>query len=142
MSDRKFEMRLDCRYTEPESAINQVSVESLIEDEWQPLDLTTRSPGFQLFNYGLFSCQHLYFRTNAAERGLMLESATAHISVETDINWNITTLDVEFRGILKSGSATKEAIDYILERMALCPVSSNMKTVADNKRSVTFDSSH
>ena len=139
MSDRNFEMRLNCRYTDPDNTIDQLSVETLIDSEWQVLNLNLKSPGFQLFNYGLFSCQHLYFRSNAAECGLKLASSKAHIIVEADINWNITLVNVDFRGVLTSGSPTKEAIDYIIERMGLCPVSTNMKEVADSKRSVTFD---
>ena len=139
MSDRNFEMRLNCRYTAPDNTIDQLSVDTMVDGEWQALNLHLKSPGFQLFNYGLFSCQHLYFRSNAAERGLKLASATAHIIVETDINWNITLVNVDFRGLLTSGSPTKETIDYIIERMGLCPVSTNMKEVADSKRSVTFD---
>lgn len=139
MSDRSFQFRLNCSYTDPDNSIDQLVVETLIDDEWQLLDINTKSPGFQLFNYGLFSCQHLYFRTNAAERGLMLSSTSAHLVIETDINWNILLMRVEFNGKLKSGTPSEDIIAYIIERMGLCPVSSNIKEVSDNQRSVTFE---
>ena len=139
MENRVFQMRLNCSYKGPENKINQLNVEVLNDGEWQSLDLNIKTPGFMLFNYGLFSCQHLYFRTNAAERDLVLASSEAQIVVETDDAWNIHLLHIEFNGVLKSGSPTKEAIDYINERMGCCPVSSNMKDVADSKRVVTFE---
>lgn len=139
MSDRSFQFRLNCSYTDPDNSIDQLEVETLIDDEWQLLDITTKSPGFQLFNYGLFSCQHLYFRTNAAERGLILSSAKAHLTIEADINWNISLVSVEFSGKLKSGTPDEDAIAYIIERMGLCPVSSNMKEVPDSQRAVNFE---
>ena len=139
MSNRSFQFRLNCSYTEPDNSIDQLVVETLIDDEWQVLDINTKSPGFQLFNYGLFSCQHLYFRTNAAERGLMLSSASGHLAIEADIVWNILSIHVEFNGKLKTGSPGEDAIAYIIERMGLCPVSSNIKEVSDNQRSITFE---
>ena len=140
MNQRHFEMRLSCTYTDPDNSIDQLDIEVLINGAWQTLDLNTRSPGFQLFNYGLFSCQHLYFRINAAERGLMLGSAKGHITVETDIDWNIRSLQVEFNGMLKSGSPSEDDIAYIIERMGFCPVSSNMKDITDSRRDVRFES--
>ena len=139
MSERRFQMRFNCSYVDPDNSIDKLDVEVLVEDEWQALDLDLKSPGFQLFNYGLFSCQHLYFRSNAAEHGLKLASAKASIIVETDIDWNINLLHVDFNGLLKGGSPTQDVIAYIIERMGFCPVSSNVKEVADNKRSVTFE---
>ena len=139
MSERRFQMRFNCSYADPDNSIDQLDVEVLVEDEWQALDLDLKSPGFQLFNYGLFSCQHLYFRSNAAEHGLKLVSAKASIIVETDIDWSINLLHVDFNGLLKSGSPTQDTIAYIIERMGFCPVSSNVKEVADSKRSVTFE---
>ena len=139
MSDRSFKFRLNCSYTEPDNSIDQLVVETLIDDEWQVLDINAKSPGFQLFNYGLLSCQHLYFRTNATERDLMMSSASAHLAIETDANWNILSMHVEFNGKLKSGSPNEDVIAYIIERMGLCPVSSNMEEVSDSQRSVTFE---
>lgn len=140
MSNRHFEMRLNCSYTDPDNSIERLDVENLLDGEWQALDLDIKSPGFQLFSYGLFSCQHLYFRSNAAERDLKLASAAAHITIETDVDWNIQSLHVEFNGILRSGSPTEDVIAYIIERMGFCPVSCNMKKVIDNTRAVTFES--
>jgi len=139
MNARKFQMRFSARYIDPDNSVDQLEVECLNNGEWQRLDLDIRSPGFQLFNYGLFSCQHLYFRLNAAERGLMLTSSKAHLTIETDTDWNIQLLHVDFTGFLKCGSPTLEAITYITERMGACPVSSNVKAVANTKRTVTFE---
>jgi len=142
MSNRHFEMRLNCSYTDPDNSIERLDVENLLDGEWQLLDLDINSPGFQLFSYGLFSCQHLYFRANAAERDLKLTSSTAHITIETDMDWNIQSLHVEFNGILRSGSPTEDAIAYIIERMGFCPVSCNMKKLLDSTRAVTFESAN
>ena len=138
MNDHSFKMRLNCAYVDPDNSIDQLEVETLIDDEWQRLDLNTRAPGFQLFIYALFSCQHLYFRLNAAEHGLMLTSSEGSITVTADANWHIKLLHVEFNGWLKNGTPTQRDIDYIIERMGQCPVSCNIKNIPDSKKVITF----
>ena len=140
MTSRDFEIRLSCSYNGPDNAIDELSVETLVEGEWQALDINLKAPGFQMFTYGLLSCQHLYFRLNASEKGLLLKTCNAHMTIRTDVNWNIELLQVDFYGLLKSGVASQQDKDYILERMGFCPVSSNMKDITDNNRTVTFES--
>lgn len=139
MSERNFQMRLICTYTGPNNAVDKLDVETLIEGEWKTLDLNIKTAGFQVFCYAVFTCQHMYFRLNAAERGLRLESSKASITVGTNNDWLIDVLHVEFNGKLRIGEATQDNVAYITERMALCPVSCNLSDVADNKTRVTFE---
>ena len=75
MSDRSFRMRLACRYQDPDNTVSELTVENFEEGEWRDLGLNASSPGFLVFVYAVFTCQHLYFRSNCAERGLMLASS-------------------------------------------------------------------
>ena len=78
------------------------------------------------FINALFSCQHLYMRTNCAERDIVLESATGELDVITNEDWVIQHAAVRFTGKIHSGEPTRSALDYIIERMHHCPVSSNL----------------
>lgn len=98
----------------------------LNKGEWEALDLNINSAGFLLFINGLFSCQHLYMRSNSAERNLHFASSNAELFVETDENWEITQAQVSFVAKLKSGEATDDDLEYIIERMHHCPVSTNL----------------
>ena len=138
MSDLTFKMRLKCRYIDPANNIDQLQVENFSNNAWQALDLNIQSPGFDIFTYALFTCQHMYFRLNAAERNLILASSEGLITIGTDNHRVIQSLSVDFTGTLKSGTATDDTIDYIKERMLLCPVSINLKSITDNKTSVSF----
>ena len=138
MSTHQFELRITCTYKDPDNTIDELNIEVLIEGEWEALKVDALSPGFLLFNYALFSCQHLYFRTNAAERHLMLTSSTGRLyGVANDI-WEIETLRIDFIGHLKSGEPEQSAVDYIIERMGHCPVSCNMNNITDNETTVSF----
>lgn len=141
MNERIFDIRLNTRYKGAENKIAALDVEIQQEGEWQKLELDMLSPGFLLFNYGLCSCQHLYFRTNAAECKLELESSTGRIRTVTDEHWRIQKLDIQFDGILKNGRVEQANIDYIIERMSHCPVSSNMIQPADHSTRVNIHES-
>ena len=138
MSDRSFQMRLGCRYEDPDNTVGELGVENLEEGEWRDLDLNTRSPGFLVFVYAVFTCQHLYFRTNCAERRLMLESAEGAIEVVTTEDWALTRLHVRFNGKLKSGNPSLGDVDYIVGRMKQCPVSKNTREPPDTQTTVNF----
>ncbi len=138
MSDRSFQMRLGCRYEDPDNTVGALRVENLEEGEWRNLDMNTRSPGFLIFVYAVFTCQHLYFRTNCAERELMLDSAEGAIDVATSEDWALTRLHVHFVGKLKSGTPSSGDIDYIVGRMKQCPVSRNTREPPDSQTSVSF----
>lgn len=140
MAQRKFTMRLVCTYKDPDNTIDTLSVDVLTQNGWQPLDLSVTSPGFQVFVYSVFTCQHMYFRANCAERGLMLEKSEGSIMLATDREWNIKTLHVDFVGELKRGLVNEDDIDYITERMQQCPVSKNTGEIADSVTTIAFKS--
>lgn len=139
MSQHKFHLRLSCRYRDPDNTIETLAVEVLTGDGWQPLDLNPLSPGFLLFVYTVFHCQHTYMRVNCAERGLMLESAGGTIDVVASDEWVVEQLHIDFSGKLKSGSPGPGDIDSIIDRMRHCPVSMNLKTVADSHTGLRLD---
>ena len=133
-------MLLRCQYSGDENAIDQLDVEHLVDDTWQELDLNIRSPGFDIFMYAILTCQHMYFRNNAAEYGLSMNSSEGLITVIADEHRSIESLHGEFKGTLKKGTATDEMTSSITARMGLCPVSINLKDIADKKINVSFDS--
>ena len=75
MSQHDFHLRLSCHYKDPDNTIDVLDVEVLTGDGWQALDLNPLSPGFLLFVYTMFHCQHTYMRLNCAERNLMINSS-------------------------------------------------------------------
>ena len=139
MSDRHFHLRLKSTYKDDKNEIEELAVECLNDNKWETLDLSIRSPGFLLFINGLFSCQHLYMRTNSAERNLALESTTGEMKIIAGEFWNIKYATITFQAKLKSGSPTEDDINYITERMKHCPVSSNLSHNLQINNSVHFD---
>lgn len=138
MNEHHFRMRLYSLYQEPDNNISDLRVELFADDAWQDFDLGTGTAGFLIFVYALFTCQHMYMRLNCAERGLLLESASGHIEIEASEDWRITRQRVAFEGRLKAGAPTTADVDYIVERMKQCPVSSNLREVADSKTILTL----
>ena len=136
MGEKRFQLRLACRYQQPDNRIDRLAVEIIDGDAWKPFELDLLSPGFQMFLAAAFSCQHLYFRVNCAELGLVLESAEGELEVLADRVWEIQRLRVRFVGRLSAGSPTREAVDYIVERMGHCPVSANLKPIAERETRV------
>ena len=139
MTDRYFHLRLSCNYETDKNDVTDLNVEISIDNEWKTLHLSTKSPGFLLLVYGLFSCQHLYMRTNCAERNLILESTTGELKLSAGESWNIQKVEVTFNTNLKSGKPSDDDITYIIERMEHCPVSSNIPDDIDKKSSVIFN---
>ena len=140
MSDFTFQMLLHCHYIDDENSIDQLHVEHLVDDNWQELDLNISSPGFDIFTYAILTCQHMYFRNNAAEYGLVLDSSEGLITIIADEHRSIETLNVEFKGKLKKGKATKDIVDSISARMALCPASINLKDITNRHITASFES--
>jgi hypothetical protein len=138
MSEHNFQLRLRCAYAGDDNQPTALDVEHVVEGEWQPLDLNTRSPGFEIFVYAVFTCQHLYFRVNCAERGLQLDSAEGRIVVGTAADWAMDNLQVTFAGRLRSGKPAPGDIDFIVSRMQQCPVSRNIREVPGAETSVTL----
>ncbi len=126
MSERVFEMRLQCAYTRPDNTVTDLQVQLLVEGEWKPLALNKGTAGFLIFTYAVFTCQHLYMRTNCAERGLLLNSATGAIRLVADEAWRMQRLHVSFDAVLESGRPDADDIEYITGRMGQCPVSKNL----------------
>lgn len=139
MNDLTFQMLLQCLYTGDENHIDQLHVEHLLGDNWKEFDLNNNTPGFDAFMYALLACQHMYFRMNAAEYGLVLKSSEGLITVITDEHRSIQTLNVEFKGKLKKGAITDEAVASIVARMRLCPVSINLKDIPNNRVTADFE---
>ena len=141
MSDFTFQMLLQSSYTNDENDIDQLHVEHLVDDDWQELTLSTNSLGFDIFMYAILNCQHMYFRNNAAEYGLVLSSSEGLMTVIADEHRSIQSLHVDFKGKLKKGIANDDIVDSIIARMSLCPVSINLKDILDRKTTVVFESS-
>ena len=139
MSERNFNMRMKTTYEGSSNVIAKLEVDHKVDGQWQPLDLGLTSPGFDIFVYAVFTCQHMYFRVNCAERSLVLRSAEGSIVIETDQDWNMETLQVHFSGQLSSGQASPDDIDYIVSRMKQCPVSSNLQEVTNAKSTVILN---
>ena len=143
MKGHKFQMRLSCRYENPDKAepgntIADIKVEVLTRDGWEVFELNDRSPGFLMFVFTIFNCQHMYMRVNCAERALVLDTAEGSIAIGAGADWNIETLRVHFSGRLASGQANADDIDYIVSRMKQCPVSRNLREVPDAESTVTL----
>ena len=106
MGDRFFDLRMSSTYQGEENKVDELNVEVLVDNKWETLDLSIRSPGFLQFVNALFSCQHLYMRTNCAERNLLLDSASGELHVQTDENWHIKNATIDFNAKLRLGSPT------------------------------------
>lgn len=132
VTEHIFNMRLSCTYTDPDNTVASLGVELLGKDGWETFELGTGTAGFLIFVYAVFNCQHMYMRLNCAERGLMLESASGTIEMQADRDWVVRKLAIGFEGRLKSGVPAAADIDYIIERMKQCPVSTNIRDVPDS----------
>ena len=139
MSNLTFQMLLHCHYTGDKNDVDEKHVEHLVDDGWQKLDHNIDTPGFDIFMYAVLTCQHMYFKNNAAEYGLILNSSEGLITVIADEHRDIETLNVEFKGKLKKGTATKDIVASITARMQLCPVSINLKNIANNHIVASFE---
>jgi len=132
-------MRLRCSYESSDNKVSRLEVEHLVDAEWQALDLGIMSAGFDIFVYAVLTCQHMYFRANCAERGLVLASAEGSVRIGTGADWQIDTLRVSFSGRLSSGTPRPEDIDYIVARMKQCPVSRNLRDVPGAQSSIELN---
>lgn len=139
MSDLTFQMLLQSHYSGDSNELEESHAEILVEDSWQKLEIGNSSPGFDIFMYAILTCQHMYFRTNATEYGLILASSEGLITVIANEHRDIQTLNVEFKGQLISGTPNKDMVDSITARMKLCPVSINLKDIPHNKIIATFE---
>ena len=139
MNDLTFQVLLQCEYKNDENEIDQQTVEHLVDDSWQELNISNSAPGFDIFMYAILTCQHTSFRNNAAEYSLVLNSSEGLITVIADKHRSIETLNIEFKGKLKKGEPTKGIVDSITARMELCPVSINLRDIPNNHITASFE---
>lgn len=139
MDNHDFRMRLFARYRDSDNAIADLRVEVLTDSGWEPLVLDTRTAGFLLFVYTIFTCHHMYLRTNCAERGLVLESSTGTIELLADADWHIRKLHVDFSVVLESGVPGSGDAADIAGRMGQCPVSRNLASIPDVRVELQLD---
>ncbi len=92
MNDLTFQMLLHSNYIDDDNNIDQLHVEHLVDDNWQELDLNIYSPGFDIFMYAILTCQHTYFKSNAAKYDLVLDSSEGLITVIADKHRSIRTI--------------------------------------------------
>lgn len=132
-------MRLQGRYADPDNSIAALKVTLRADDEWQPLQLGIDSPGFLIFVYSVFTCQHTHFRITCAEQGLTLDTAEGEIELATSEAWNIKSIHLSFSGNLKSGTASPDDIEKIVKQMQQCPVSRNLVSSIETTTKVTLE---
>ncbi len=128
MSKHNFHLRLNCTYESSENKVSVLDVEVSTEDGWQSLELSEASPGFLIYAYSIFTCQHTYLRLNAGENGLIIDSAEGYLKLQAAEDWLLESIDVAFDVKLKSGTVADEKTGLIIERMKQCPVSLNLPT--------------
>ena len=141
MNKHNFHIRLVSTYGD-DNQVRQLDVEIHENEQWQPLKLDATTPGFVVFVSSIFTCQHLFLRTNSFERGLQLASASGEIRVQADSDWLLERVEVIFDATLARGTAGREDVEYIIERMKQCPVSRNLPTSASIDTSVVFIQPH
>jgi len=138
MSKHTFNLRLAASYESSENKIAAVDVQVLSENGWEPLELNTLTPGFLVYVYSMFTCQHLYLRTNSTERGLVFAASQGEILVEAGEDWLLEKVGVKFDVDLAAGEAGEDDADYIIARMKQCPVSKNLPQNIEIHTTVDF----
>jgi uncharacterized OsmC-like protein len=126
MNERVFRMQMSCEYQEPDNSVARLQLKVFQDREWKAFDLNAGSPGFLVFVYAVFSCQQMHLRLGCVDRGLHLDSASGEIEVVTTEDWIIAKLRVAFSAQLKTGEASAEDLETIIQRMKNCPVSRNL----------------
>jgi uncharacterized OsmC-like protein len=138
MSKHIFNLRMAADYGPAENEITSLDVDVLNDNEWEVLDLNTMTPGFLIYVYSMFTCQHMFLRTNATERNLDFKSSRATLLVEASEDWLLEKVHVKFIVKLAAGKANDDDIDYIVSRMKQCPVSKNLPQGIDIDTSIEF----
>ena len=136
MNKHIFNLRMAADYGSTENDITSLEVQVLDENEWEILDLNTTTPGFLIYVYSIFTCQHMFLRTNATERELAFASLRGELLVEASENWLLEKVYVWFSVRLAAGEPNDDDINYIVSRMKQCPVSKNLPQGIDIHTSV------
>ena len=143
MIARKFQFRMRSEYqTVEDNAIsNKVSklvFEHLVNQQWQEYDPRNFAGGFLVLLYAILNCQHTYFRANATEQGIGLNSCEGSLIAETNADWELLSMHINFDAKLAAGNPTQKDSEYIVDRMRQCPVSVNLKSIPDLKTTINF----
>jgi hypothetical protein len=138
MNKHIFNLRIIAEYGSTENDITSLEVQVLNETEWEILDLNTMTPGFLIYVYAIFTCQHMFLRTNGTERKLAFTSSRGVLLVETSEDWLLEKVYVSFSVKLVAGEANDDDIDYIVSRMKQCPVSKNLPQDIEIHTSIEF----
>ncbi|RMG38154.1 MAG: hypothetical protein D6720_01810 [Gammaproteobacteria bacterium] len=138
MAGKEFLFSMQCRYQGDENAVRSLRVYREQEGTRIPFELDLITPGFEIFCYAIFTCQHTYLRLNCAERGLLLDCVQGEMHLSTDENWLLQRQFLSFSMRLRSGDPSADTVDYLVERMQRCPVSSNLKPIGDNQIMLAF----
>ena len=138
MSKHIFKLQMKSAYTSSENDIDSLDVELLEDNIWKTLDLNTRTPGFLVYVYSIFTCQHMFLRTNGAERNLAYASSIGNILVEAGEEWFLERIDISFNVKLASGKPGDDDVGYIISRMQQCPVSKNLPQNLETHTHVEF----
>jgi hypothetical protein len=138
MATRKFQFRVTGGYESAKNDVSSLLFEHLVNNEWREYDPANYAAGFLVLLYAILNCQHMYFRVNAAERGLQLKSVKGTLEAEADNDWKMQMLHIPFDGQLVGGAPAKDDEAYIVERMTHCPVSVNLKAAPDMRTSIRF----
>lgn len=139
MSKHIFKLRMTATYRPPENEIATLEVDVLADNKWTALDLGITTPGFLVFVYSIFTCQHTFLRTNGTERELGFASSHGSIEVEASEDWFLEKIDVQFDVRLSAGEAGEDDISYIVSRMKQCPVSKNLPGGLETRTRVGFE---
>jgi hypothetical protein len=138
MNKHYFQLRLSGTYESSDNKLQQLLIEHVIDSEWQPLALSERSPGFLIYAYSIFTCQHLFMRNNCAERGIELASASGEMVLVADAEWRLEQMHISFDAKTAKGTASADDREYIISRMGQCPVSKNLPEIADTQIRLSF----
>ena len=138
MSKHIFKLRMNTTYTSSKNDIAQLDVELLEDNEWKTLVLNTGTPGFIVYVYSIFTCQHMFLRTNGTERNLVYASSNGNILVEAGEEWFLEKIDVSFNVKLAAGTPDDDDVSYIISRMQQCPVSKNLPQNLETHTRVEF----
>lgn len=138
MNKHYFQLRLHSTYESSDNKMQHLQVEHVIDSEWQLLALSERSPGFLIYAYSIFTCQHLFMRNNCAERGIELASASGEMVLAADDEWRLEQMHISFDAKPSKGTASADDREYIISRMGQCPVSKNLPEIADMQIRLNF----
>lgn len=132
MPTKDFLIRFKCSYEGEDNLVKGLEVWKQSEEgDWRTFDLGIRTPGFEIFCYALLTCQHTYLRLNCAEKGVLLERVDGEMHLSAHEDWEIGHLLMSFSARPRSLVPDPDTVDYIIERLQDCPVSRNMRPIAD-----------